>query len=67
MNPANDVSRVSVADIQRVAARLFKDTAQARIVLGDVEQLKTIVTNNELPATKPELKTATDPQKPKKP
>lgn len=63
-NVAAEVSRISTADIQRVATRLFKDTAQARIVLGDIEQLKTIVTNVELPATKPELKTATDPPKP---
>jgi hypothetical protein len=64
VNPANEISRVSVADLQRVAARLFKDAAQAKIVLGDIEQLKTTVTNIEMPGTKPQLKTTTDPQKP---
>jgi predicted Zn-dependent peptidase len=64
VNPATEVGRVSVADIQRVATRLFKDSKQAKVVLGDIEQLKTTVTNFEIPAAKPELKTATDPQKP---
>ena len=63
-NPAADVSRVSVADIQRVATRLFKDAKQAKVVLGDIEQLKTAVTNFEIPEAKPEPKTATDPQRP---
>lgn len=64
-NPATEISRVSIADIQRLATRLFKDTAPAQVVLGDIELLKTTVTNFEIPETKPELKTATDPQKPK--
>jgi zinc protease len=63
-NPANDIGRVSVADIQRVATRLFKDAGQAKVVLGNIEQLKTIVTNIEIPGSKPQLKTATEPQKP---
>jgi predicted Zn-dependent peptidase len=63
-NPAAEVSRVSAADIQRVATQLFKDAKQAKVVLGNIEQLKTTVTNFEIPAAKPELKTATDPQKP---
>jgi len=63
-NPGADVSRVSVADIQRVATRLFKDAKQAKVVLGEIEQLKTTVTNFEIPEAKPEPKTATDPQKP---
>jgi predicted Zn-dependent peptidase len=63
-NAAAEVSRVSAADIQRVATQLFKDAKQAKVVLGDVEQLKTTVTNFESPGAKPELKTATDPQKP---
>jgi predicted Zn-dependent peptidase len=65
-NPATEISRVSVADIQRVATRLFKDAKPAKVVLGDLEQLKTSVTNFEIPEAKPELKTATDPQKPTK-
>ncbi len=63
-NPAADVSRVSVADIQSLATRLFKDAKQAKVVLGDIEQLKTTVTNFEIPEPKSALKTATDPQKP---
>jgi zinc protease len=59
-----EVGQVSATDIQRVANRLFKDTQQAKVVVGNIEQLKTTVTNFELPAAKPELKTATDPQKP---
>jgi zinc protease len=63
-NAGAEVSRVSVADIQRVATRLFKDAKQAKVVLGDIEQLKTTITNFEIPEAKPELKTTTDPQKP---
>ena len=63
-NPAAEVSRVSVADIQRVATRLFKDAKQAKVVVGDLEQLKATVINFEIPEAKPEPKTATDPQKP---
>jgi len=63
-NPAAEISRVSVTDIQRVATRLLKDTKQAKVVIGDIEQLRTTVTNFEIPEAKPELKTATDPQKP---
>jgi hypothetical protein len=63
-NPAAEVSRVAVADIQRVATRLFKDAKQAKVVLGDIEQLKTVVTNFEILEAKPEPKTSTDPPKP---
>lgn len=63
-NPAAEISRVSVTDIQRLATRLFKDAKQAKVVIGDIEQLRTTVTNFEIPEAKPELKTATDPQKP---
>jgi predicted Zn-dependent peptidase len=70
VNPASEISRLSIADIQRVAARLFKDAAQARIVVGDVEQLKSNINNIEIPGTKPDskpnVKTATDPQLPPK-
>lgn len=65
-NPANEINRFSIADIQRVATRIFKDAAPARVVVGDVDQLKSMVTNIELPGTKPEAKTVTDPQKPAK-
>jgi predicted Zn-dependent peptidase len=70
VNTANEISRLSIADIQRVAARLFKDAAQARIVVGDVEQLKSNINNIEIPGIKPDskpnVKTATDPQLPPK-
>jgi zinc protease len=69
-NPANEINRLSTADIQRVATRLFKDTAQARIVVGDPEQLKSNLNNIELPNTKPDVKpdvkTTTAPQPPVK-
>ena len=38
--PANQIRNLTLADIQRVAARLFKDAAPATIVVGDAEQLK---------------------------
>jgi len=38
---ANSISSLTVADLQRVAVRLFKDAAIARVVVGDAEQLKT--------------------------
>jgi zinc protease len=63
-NPAAAVSRVSATDIQRVAALLFKDARQAKVVLGNIEQLKTTLTNFETREPKPEVKTATDPLKP---
>ena len=69
VNTANEISRLSIADIQRVAARLFKDAAQARIVVGDVEQLKSNINNIELPGTKPDSKPnvkTVDPQLPPK-
>jgi predicted Zn-dependent peptidase len=37
---ANSISSLTVADLQRVAGRLFKDAAIARVVVGDAEQLK---------------------------
>jgi predicted Zn-dependent peptidase len=55
-NPANEIGHVSAADIQRVATRLFKDTAQAKIVVGDADLLKSNINNIELPNTKPELR-----------
>jgi zinc protease len=37
---------LTVADIQRVAARLFKDVALATVVVGNSEQLKATLTGN---------------------
>jgi zinc protease len=62
--PASEIGRVAIADLQRVATRIFKDAAQAKVVVGDVEQLKSTVTNIEIPNAKPEAKTPTDAQKP---
>jgi zinc protease len=63
-NSANEIGRIAIADLQRVATRMFKEAAQAKVVVGDVEQLKSTVTNIEILNAKPATKTATDPQKP---
>jgi len=39
-NPSAELSRVTLADLQRVATRLFKDAPPATIVVGDTGQLK---------------------------
>ena len=69
-NPANEISRLSTTDLQRVATRLVKDTTPAKIVMGDAEQLKSNINNIELPNTKPALKpdvkSTTAPQPPPK-
>jgi predicted Zn-dependent peptidase len=39
-NSSADLNRLTVADLQRVATRLFKDTPQATIAVGDTAQLK---------------------------
>jgi zinc protease len=40
---ASSLLSVSTADVQRVAARLFKDRAVATVIVGDVDQLKPIL------------------------
>jgi len=38
--PATQIRSLTLADAQRVAAKLFKDAATAKIVVGDADQLK---------------------------
>jgi predicted Zn-dependent peptidase len=38
--PMNELTRITVADVQRVATRLFKDAAIATVIVGDAEQLR---------------------------
>lgn len=69
--PLNTQARVlqnlTVQDVQRVAARLFKDDSTATIVVGDAEQLKAgFVGSVEMRREKPDLKTAADPATPAK-
>jgi zinc protease len=59
---ANSISSLTVADLQRVAGRLFKDAAIARVVVGDAEQLKTSLGPSvELQHERAVIKTAVDP------
>jgi len=64
---ANQVRNLTLADVQRVASKLFKDAAPATIVVGDVEQLKaSFGTNFEVHGEKPAVKTKPDPAMPTK-
>jgi zinc protease len=59
---ATQIRSFTVADIQRVSGRLFKNVPVATVAVGDIEQLKSSLgTAVEVPAAKPEVKTATDP------
>jgi zinc protease len=61
------LQNLTVQDVQRVAARLFKDASPATIVVGDAEQLKSsFVGSVEMRSEKPDLKTAADPAMPAK-
>lgn len=61
------IQDLTVQDVQRVAARLFKDDSAATIVVGDAEQLKAgFVGSVEMRSEKPALKTAADPAMPAK-
>lgn len=65
--PANDVSNLTVNDIQRVASRLFKDAAIAKVAVGDLEQLKPVLgASLELPGAKDDAKPANNPPPPLK-
>ena len=58
---------LSGADLQRVAARLFKDASVATVVVGNYDQLKaSLAPAVELHGEKPAAKAATDPATPKK-
>lgn len=64
---ASAVSSLTVADLQRVAARLFKGASIARVVVGDAEQLKTSLgAGVELQNEKALIKKAIDPVVPTK-
>jgi zinc protease len=64
---ARSLQNLTVQDVQRVAARLFKDDSPATIVVGDTEQLKaSFVGSVEMRSEKPDLKTAADPAMPAK-
>jgi predicted Zn-dependent peptidase len=64
---ARSLQNLTVQDLQRVAARLFKDDSPATIVVGDTEQLKaSFVGSVEMRSEKPDLKTAADPAMPAK-
>jgi len=57
-----DLRSLTVADLQRVAVRLFKDTSVATVLVGDSEQLKASLGGSfELLPGKPGIKTGSDP------
>ena len=61
------VRRLSAADLQRVAARLFKDASVATVVVGNYDQLKAgLGPTVELRSEKADAKAATDPAAPAK-
>jgi zinc protease len=65
--PAAQIRSLTPADLQRVAAKLFKDAAPATIIVGDAEWLKSNLGGAiEVRSAKPEVKTATDPTIPAK-
>ena len=60
--PMNELNRITVADVQHVASRLFKDAAIATVVVGDAEQLKTAFGPNvEVRGATAELKNPSAP------
>jgi zinc protease len=64
---ASLIGSLTVADIQRVAGRLFKDASMATVVVGNAEQLKTSLGSRvEVQNDKPAIKTAAEPAMPKK-
>ena len=69
-NQADELNRISPADIRRVAARLFEDAApQAIVVLGNAAELKSqfdarAEVRTSLPPTKPASTSTLPPKKP---
>jgi len=64
----SSIQGLTVQDVQRVAARLFKDASPATIVVGDADQLKSgFVGSIEVRSEKLEVKTAADPTPTKAP
>jgi predicted Zn-dependent peptidase len=65
---ATQVQSLTLADLQRVASRLFKDAAAATVVVGDADQLKrSFGAVMEVRGAKPNAKTTADPLPGKKP
>src|SRR5262249_45635410 len=64
-----ELSRITAADVQRVANRLFKDGPAASVAVGDLQSLKTTFGSNaEVFLTTPDTKNVSDPLLlPKKP
>jgi len=57
----------SAADLQRVAARLFRDASVATVVVGNYDQLRaSLGPTVELRSEKPDAKAATEPAAPAK-
>lgn len=64
---ARSIRNLTVADLQRVAGRLFKDASIATVVIGDSEQLKTSFAGTaELRSEKPLIRNTVDPVIPTK-
>ncbi|MGZ8846061.1 MAG: M16 family metallopeptidase [Pyrinomonadaceae bacterium] len=66
-NAANEIGRLSIADIQRVATRLFAGAAQAKVVVADADQVRSslgakVEIRDDRQAEKPKA----DPQTPTK-
>jgi predicted Zn-dependent peptidase len=65
MPPANQIRNLSLADLQRVTSRLFKDVAPATIVVGNADQLKSSFGGNiEVRGAKPQVKPVAGPAMP---
>ena len=61
------IRKLSATDLQRVAARLFKDASVATVVVGNYDQLKASLGSTvERRSEKPEVKTAADTAAPPK-
>jgi len=61
------IRRLSAVDLQRAAARLFKDASVATVVVGNYDQLKAgLGPTVELRREKPDAKAAADPATPAK-
>jgi zinc protease len=63
----NQIRSLTLANIQRVAGKLFKDVAPATIVVGNAAELKTSFGGSiEVRGAKSEVKPSADPAKPTK-
>jgi predicted Zn-dependent peptidase len=59
--PANQIRSLTQADLQRVAGKLFKEPAQAAIVVGNAGLLKSSLGGTiEMRTARPEVKTTTE-------